>query len=387
MGSPGSEPVGRGAPQARWFERTCGVRLRRSYRARLIVQAAFAIATAGVGWQFVSFVDAARRGIDPLPVRPPGVEAYLPITGLMGLVDWVYKGALNAVHPAATVLLLIFLAMSLLLRRSFCSWVCPIGLLSESLARLGQRLFGRNFRLTRPADVELRGLRYLLLGFFLWAILGMSPAELGAFINSPYNRVADVKMYIFFERIGVTAVIVLAALAAASVLVNGAWCRYLCPYGALLGLASRLSPVGVNRNESLCIDCSRCDGACMAALAVSRSYKVGGVECTGCLDCVASCPSPGSLSVRAFSKPIGVVGFAAAVLLLFAMSYSTARLTGHWRNAIGDAEYIERIARIDSPDYAHPGARGAPAREAGSAQASPGVKTGQAAETRTRDRR
>jgi polyferredoxin len=310
------------------------------------------------GWQFASFVDAARRGLEPLPVRPPAVEAYLPITGLMGLVDWIYRGALNAVHPAATTLLLTFLAMSLLLRRSFCSWVCPVGLLSETLARLGQRAVGRNLRIGRLADLAMRGLRYVLLGFFLWAILGMSPADLGSFINSPYNRVADVKMYMFFERIGTTAILVLASLAIGSVLVNGFWCRYLCPYGALLGLASRLSPVRVSRDESLCIDCGRCDGACPAGIAVSRSTKVGGVECTGCLDCLASCPSPGSLSARARSRPIRVAAFAVAVLALFVISYSTARLTGHWRNAIGDPEYIEHLSRINTPAYAHPGAAG-----------------------------
>jgi polyferredoxin len=302
----------------------------------------------------------------------------------MGLVDWAYRGTLNAVHPAATLLLLIFLAMSLLFRRSFCAWVCPVGLLSESLARLGQRTFGRNFRVGRWADVPLRGLRYVLLGFFLWAILSMSRAELSAFINSPYNRVADVKMYIFFERAGTTAILVLGFLAVASVLVNGAWCRYLCPYGALLGIASRFSPVRVTRNESLCIDCRRCDGACPAGIAVSRASEVSGVECTACLDCVASCPSAGSLSVRVFSRPVRAVGFAAAIIALFVVSYSTARLTGHWRNAIGDREYIEHLARIDSPDYAHPGARGA---EDGLAEPRPRAGARRAATAESRDSR
>jgi len=335
-------------------------RSHRSYGARIAVQAAFTLASVSIGWQFAIFVAAAGRGDTPLPVRPPGVEAYLPITGLMGLVDWLRTGTLNRVHPAATVLLVTFLAMSLLLRRSFCGWVCPVGFLSESLARLGRRLTGRNYRLPRGLDLPLRGLRYLLLGFFLWAILGMSARELSAFIDSPYNRIADVKMYLFFADIGAVAAIVLAALALASVFVNGAWCRYLCPYGALVGLPAVLSPVAVSRNPEACTDCKSCDNACMARLSVSTGDRINSVECTGCLDCVASCPAPGALSARVRRWQIGAKAFAAAVVLFFVVSYAAARLTGHWRNDIGDTEYVRRIAEIDSPAYEHPGTRGGP---------------------------
>jgi polyferredoxin len=214
-----------------------------------------------------------------------------------------------------------------------------------------------------------------LLGFFLWAILGMSAAELRSFIDSPYNRVADIKMFLFFERIDVLALSVIGFLAAASVLINGAWCRYLCPYGALLGLASVFSPTKIVRNESACIDCGRCDRACMARLPVSMSQGIGGVECTTCLDCLASCPSPQSLSVRAFSKPIRATGMAAAILLLFMGSYSIARVAGHWHNDIPDSEYIRRVAEIDSPAYSHPGS----SLRRGSAGTAPGSEATAAA--------
>lgn len=355
MGSPRHEVANTTGRLNGWFERPAGIGRRKSYRIRLLVQLGFALASVMIGIQFAMFFGGARAGVEPLPARPPGAEAYLPITGLMGLLDWIYQGTLNRVHPAATVLLITFLITSVLLRRSFCSWLCPIGLLSESLARVGQRLFGRNFRLPRGADIALRGLRYALLGFFLWAIFGMSAAELRSFIDSPYNRVADIKMLLFFERIDVLALSVIGFLAAASVLVNGAWCRYLCPYGALLGLASFFSSTKIVRNESACIDCGRCDRACMARLPVSLSHGVGGVECTTCLDCLASCPSPQSLSVRTFSKPIRATSIAAVILLLFAGSYSISRLAGHWHNDISDGEYIRRVAEIDSPAYSHPG--------------------------------
>ena len=70
-------------------------------------------------------------------------------------------------HPAAMFLLIAFLAMAFLLRKAFCSWLCPVGTISEYLWRAGKKVFGRNFPLPRWLDLPMRGFKYLLLGF-LW---------------------------------------------------------------------------------------------------------------------------------------------------------------------------------------------------------------------------
>jgi len=90
--------------------------------------------------------------------------------------------------------------------------------------------------------VPLRGIKYLLLGFFLQAILGMSSAAIGSFLDSPYNRVADVKMLKFFTEITPFALGTLIVLAALSVPIRHLWCRYLCPYGGLLGSCRSRAP-------------------------------------------------------------------------------------------------------------------------------------------------
>jgi hypothetical protein len=225
-----------------WALGRTGRKADRSYRLRILVQALFTLTCVLLGIQLASFYTAAQSGATPLPHRPPGVEGFLPISGLMGILDWVYQGALNTIHPAATVLLLIAGASALLLRKSFCSWICPVGFLSEGLARVGRRVFGRNFRVWKWLDIPLRGLKYLLLAFFVWAVFTMSAEALQGFIQSPYNRVADIKMGLFFVDLGRVGITVMAVLVLLSILIQGAWCRYLCPYGALLGLFSWLSP-------------------------------------------------------------------------------------------------------------------------------------------------
>ena len=326
----------------------------RTFRIRLLVQGAFALVSLLLGAQFARFVAAAEAGASELPARPPGVEAYLPISGLMGVLDWLYQGTLNVVHPAATLLFLTFVAMALVLRKSFCSWVCPVGLLSECTAWLGRRILGRNLRVPRWLDWILRSPKYLLLAFFMQAILAMSPAALQGFIASPYNRVADVKMYLFFVELGQIGATVIGVLLLLSLLVQGAWCRYLCPYGALLGLVSWASPVKVRRDTEICTACGLCDKACMAQLPVSKKLSITTPECTGCLDCVASCPHAGALRVGTKRRTLRPLAFAGVLVALFFAAYVGARATGSWSNAISDAEYARRVQELHLPSYGHP---------------------------------
>jgi len=115
--------------------------------------------------------------------RPAGVEGWLPIAGLMNLKYLLVSGRVPRIHPAAMFLLITFLAISFLFRKAFCSWLCPIGTLSEALWRAGRKLLGRNFGLPRWLDIPLRGLKYLLLGFFLWAISAMSAGAIAGFMQ------------------------------------------------------------------------------------------------------------------------------------------------------------------------------------------------------------
>jgi len=321
-----------------WLSGRTGRRADRTYRVRIAVQAGFALTCVLLGIQFARFVRAAQAGALPLPQRPAGVEGFLPISGLMGLVDWVHQGALNTIHPAATVLVLVALALAVALRKSFCSWVCPIGFLSELLARFGRWSFRRNFLFWRWADVPLRGLKYVLLAFFLGAILLMSPQALSDFLASPYNRVADVKMGLFFTDMSRVGLVVMGALVVGSLFVRGLWCRYLCPYGALLGLLSWASPTRIRRDADACVSCNLCDKACMARLPVSSLDRVSSPECTGCLDCVAVCPRPQALGVYVARRRVSPLAYAAAVLALFLAGYVGARVTGTWQNTLSDAE-------------------------------------------------
>jgi polyferredoxin len=331
-------------------------RRRRIEWSRRLVQAGFLLTVLLIGWEFVRWVRGLEAGL-VVGERPPGVEAFLPIAALLGLRHLLLTGEVHPVHPAGLVILVLVLATGLLAKKAFCSWVCPIGTLSEALASLSRRLFRRSLRLPRPLDLLLRPLKYLLLAFFLHAIFfEMGPAAVADFLDSPYNRVADVKMLYFFERLSPFALRVLLALVVFSVVVPWSWCRYLCPYGALLGAVSLLSPLKVTRHAPSCIDCGLCTKACPSNLPVARLARVRSDECFSCLSCVAACPVTRALRVETpapWRRAVRPAAFAALVVLLLAGGTLVARTTGHWRSAITNEEYARRIRSIDSPAYGH----------------------------------
>ena len=330
--------------------------LRRSF------QIAFLLLNIWMGGAFYFWVRGFENGTHSHGlIRPAGVEGWLPIAGLMNLKYWLVGGNLPSSHPAAMFLLLAFVAIAFLLRKSFCSWLCPVGTLSEYLGRAGKRMFRRNFLLPRWLDLPLRSLKYLLLGFFVWAICNMSAGAIEQFMSSPYGTVADVRMLNFFRHMSQTAAIVLAILAVASVFVQNFWCRYLCPYGALLGLASMLGPLRIRRSEPACIDCAKCAKACPSALPVDKLVTIKSAECTGCLECVAVCPAEGALqmALSPWSQSpdhgrISAWGMAVAIAVLFLGIVGYAKTTGHWNGDVPDHVYRQLVPQADEVDHLIP---------------------------------
>ncbi len=331
-------------------------RRRRIEWARHLVQGGFFATVLLIGFEFTRWVHGLESG-RVVGERPPGVEGFLPIAALLSLRHLVSTGEIHPVHPAGLILLVLALASGLLAKKAFCSWVCPVGTLSEMLAALSRRLFRRTLGLPRPLDLPLRSLKYLMLAFFLWAVFwSMGPQAVGDFLDSPYNRVADVKMLYFFERLSLAGLSTLGVLVLLSLLVPYFWCRYLCPYGALLGALSLLSPLKVTRHAPSCIDCGLCTRACPARLPVERLARVRSDECSACLSCVAACPVPRALRVEApppWRLALRPAAFAVLVIGLFLGGTLLARAGGHWRNGLTDQEYARRIRQIDSPAYAH----------------------------------
>ena len=338
----------------------------RSQLIRPIVQWVFVALNLWLGMQFFFWARFFERGgVGVLVTRPAGVEGWLPIAGLMNFKYFILTGNVPAIHPAAMFLFAAFLLMSLLVKKAFCSWLCPVGTLSENLHKLGRKIFSRNLRLPRRADVPLRGLKYLLLGFFLFGIGAMSTQMLLGFMSTPYGLIADVKMLNFFRNMEMTAAAVLGLLVLLSMLVEHFWCRYLCPYGALLGLASLLSPLKIRRDAEACIDCAKCARVCPAHLPVDTLVQIRSAECSACMVCIAACPAENALQFalppkraaapaqRWYRRAIGPIAVTVVLAYIFLGLVLWARASNHWQTNVPREVYLRLVPRASQ--VSHPG--------------------------------
>jgi len=331
---------------------------------RFTIQILFALLCIWIGVEFVLFTKYLESGgTAAFYQRPPGVEGILPISSLMSVYYFFLTGSVHQVHPAGFFIFIAIAAVSLLFGKSFCSWFCPIGFLSELVGDFGEKMFGRKIRVPKFLDYPLRSIKYLILAFFSYAIfLGMDALTLKLFLDSPYNIIADLKLYYFFADITRFSIIVLSVLFILSVVIRNFWCRYLCPYGALLGIFSILCPNKIKRNAASCVDCGLCSKACPSSIKVDKVKIVVSDECTTCMNCIDVCPVADTLSLQPVKAKITINKkvVAIGVVAMFLMITAVGVLTGQWQNNVTKEEYlllkknVDRIGHVSSYDELQP---------------------------------
>ncbi len=334
-------------------------RPRSALRVRQIFQWGTMLVIGAIGIQFVRWVSGLEAGITT-GTRPGGVDGFLPIASLVGLRHLFESGEFSVVHPAGIAILSLILLTGLLLKKSFCSWICPVGTVAEVLARISHRLFGRRVKLYAWLDYPLQSIKYLLLFFFLYAIFWtMTPQQIASELVSPYYRVSDIKMLHFFQHISTSALIILGVLTSLSFIIPYFWCRYLCPYGAMLGIVSLLSPLKVRRSIPDCTNCGKCATVCPSFLAVDLKTVIHSPECTGCMECVAQCPEENALEMRTsgpLAKAVKPAVFAMLLAGIFYGGIQIAKISGHWDSAINQEELVDRVEKgLNGPQYDHIG--------------------------------
>ncbi len=311
---------------------------------RFYVQSAMILLCLWIGVEFYLFVNYLEsNGTAAFYSRPPGAEGFLPISSMMSLYYLIMTGEIHAAHPAGLVIFVAILLVSFAFGKSFCSWLCPVGFISELVGDFGEKIFKRKLVLPKFLDYPLRSLKYLLLAFFIYSIFFvMSTIAIKAFLDSPYNIMADVKMWYFFVDISQFALIVIASLFILSIFIRNFWCRFLCPYGALLGLLSLASPSKIKRNPDSCIDCAKCAKVCPSAIKVDKVITVYSDECSSCLNCVDVCPVKDTLEVHSLltEKKVNKKFIAYAIVLIFVITTGLGMISGYWHNKISNEEYL-----------------------------------------------
>lgn len=213
------------------------------------------------------------------------------VLGVLPLSDpFVLAQVIASRHwPAAAALLggaLVIAFYALVGGRSFCAWVCPVNMVTDSAAWLRRRL---RIDSGRPPQ---RALRHWLLGAVLLAstITGLAVWEW-------VNPVSLLQRAIIFG--GVTAWGAVAAVFVFDLLLAPrGWCGRVCPMGAAYQLIGSRSLLRVSaRHSSRCNDCGDCFAVCPEPQIIATPLRarqgasplVLSAACTQCGRCIDAC--------------------------------------------------------------------------------------------------
>jgi ferredoxin/copper chaperone CopZ len=312
-------------------------------------------------------------------------ESYCPFGGLSSLGSKLNQGTMSCNMSEVQVVLGIGLLIgAVLFGKLFCSYVCPVGSITEWLGKIGDKLNVR-IDLKEFIDRPLRLLKYGLL--FITLYLTMTTSELFCKEYDPYY--ASVNLFDNSDIVLYFAIPAFILTILGSIFFRLFWCKYLCPLGAVtniflnvtvsggiiilyiiaisagaeIGLVwliaalvtagafneivfkrSYITPVPkITRDLDKCSDCGLCDKKCPQGISISRVEKINDIDCTLCSDCIYSCPVKNTVMINKktnlrYLAPAAVIVII-AVSLGFASGFEFTTISERW----GEFNNVEDI--------------------------------------------
>jgi len=235
----------------------------------------------------------------------PGLNCY-SCPGAVGAcpLGALQNAAASSGERAGTYILGILLLFGLMLGRTVCGWLCPMGWIQELLHKIPTPKI-RKSRWTRA----LSYLKYVILAVFVLAVplwyglrnglplpafckyicpAGTLEGAMGL-LSNPEND----GLFMMLDLQFTWKFVIMLTAGLACVFCYRAFCRFLCPLGAVYSLFSRAALIGVRVDAGKCTRCGRCVSSCKMDVR-----SVGDHECIQCGDCMAVCGA-GAISIQA----------------------------------------------------------------------------------------
>lgn len=243
----------------------------------------------------------SERGINIPFIADASLHAICPFGGIVSIYNYFVAGALvQKIHSSSIILMYAVFFLTLLFGPIFCGWICPFGTFQEFIGKIGQKLFGKRYNhfIPKKLDNILRYLRYLVLALVIYNTA--VTAKLIFQDYDPYYALFNM----FTDEVAITAYIALAITVLLSLFIERPFCKYMCPYGAVLGIFNLFSIFKVKRNSDTCISCKACDKSCPMNINVSSANKIYNHQCISCLECTSEnvCPVKETVNLKMGGK-------------------------------------------------------------------------------------
>jgi len=208
-------------------------------------------------------------------------------------IEALFSGLARGVLNAGFIFWMLVFASALLLGRAFCGWFCWFGGYLDLIEwGIGDKL---KIKIPRRVLLYLGVLPFVGLAIKVYSTL-LENWLLRGFPATFTFRLADVEPW-GGQQTGISILITLITFGPVLLFVFGrrAWCRYLCPIGALLKIFSSVSMGKVRLVNDECIGCGKCNRSCVMEVDVMGELKAHGevrsLNCIRCLKCTDECPN------------------------------------------------------------------------------------------------
>jgi MauM/NapG family ferredoxin protein len=278
----------------------------------------------------------------------------------------------RSLHPGLLWALAI-VALTILLGRVFCGWICPFGTIHHFMGWLGQRSrpLKRRMEANRyhPAQAVKYGILAALLAAALLPVGKMALATLQTGLLDPIPLVTRSFNFAvlslgdlaagrgvasrFYSGAGLIGALFLA-LVLLNLAVPRFYCRFVCPLGALLGVVGRLSPWSIVTRRAKCIECGLCDLDCAGACNPVGPIRLS--ECMMCMNCLDDCPSVEPVGYGQRPSPAGEVAAPGIsrrdFMVSVAAGLAVAATAGNWPagmirppGSVAEEEFLARCIK------------------------------------------
>ncbi len=229
------------------------------------------------------------------------LHALCPFGGVVTLHQFITTGTfVQKINQSSIVLMTIAFVLAILFGPVICGWVCPLGSIQEWFGKLGKKTFKTRFNNIVPAryDKYLRFIRYIILAWVVYVI--SSTGKLIFQDVDPYYALFNFSS----GEVVMGSLIILGVTLSLSLIIERPWCKYACPFGAVMGISNLFRIFKIKRNKSTCISCGACDRACPMNINVSESNIIRDHQCISCMKCTSevACPISDTVEFTTSSK-------------------------------------------------------------------------------------